>query len=800
MDAFRGKKTYQYSSIVIGHQNLGEKQFFIRPQLIQPRRYAVNKDGKIIKAEAGYSKMYVVPTPSLYEEPVVLWNSDGVWLSQLGTRHLAAINAIKKFLSAAEYWKCLVVWHSRSCNSSKGTDAHGEHIHVICKSPMAQVSRHALYRTAQRKVDACGGYMKSSHVKGNYRGLLAYLTKGERFFLGSNDSRLLKDFNDAIEMEEMDQSKLQWSLEEEVITPEQSLDYQDLPDPFKNLSQKVYTGLNERRNNAAVATLDVPDDTLDQESIQTQPGPSSSSSSSSSQSVGGRPLLGKPSVGNVAFEEEIVWPLTLTKHQIDAPGHLNNEKMAQTVVYMTELVKKYPQAKSLTDMITSLTPESTEWRAVCTVAGASNGQKIFQIAKSQVTKENQEKPVMEQIKALPDVMKDYMTPHHSLAMLNAWLLEQAISPRYWYCLMNMLLRGLAIKKIGIYLHGESNSGKTMLSNSTWDCLASIVGYTTRDNFMFQDCAGKKIVVAEECAITQGNKDKFKSLMSGSQTTCERKNKEPGFCKAELVMMNSNVKIQHNLPQEDVKTFKTRMYEFNDLRKSTVLKDCYGLFHPKMYTLAEEATDDEIMLIQQNDRDEFSMTEPIQPRDMCAHECVYTQSWEHTDVEIEKGIEAKRQKLECEEEMMSRRSDSSEAEEEESENEHEPPKKKIKGEQFHEEHFKLYDKRAILDNDDNTQQEWARTAGSPRPPSPPIIDEVDQETGEVYCSADKITVYEYKPNVYQSSWLQCGSTVWDVTRSHLWDNTEKPCVNRRNGTGSRESTESLNESIESMEIN
>lgn len=83
-------------------------------------------------------------------------------------------------------------------------------------------------------------------------------------------------------------------------------------------------------------------------------------------------------------------------------------------------------------------------------------------------------------------------------------------------------------------------------------LARVIGHVTNDNFPFQDLGSKKIVLSEEVSITQSNNNQWKALMSGQKTPVERKGKPLAFCKPDLVLLSSNVPLQHNLPQMDMK--------------------------------------------------------------------------------------------------------------------------------------------------------------------------------------------------------------------------------------------------------
>ena len=210
------------------------------------------------------------------------------------------------------------------------------------------------------------------------------------------------------------------------------------------------------------------------------------------------------------------------------------------------------------------------------------------------------------VSSLPDQLDKYMSPIDSLKIFNSWCVEQAIPERWLYVLINSLLKGRGKKKIGLYLQGEADSGKTMMSSSIFECLPC-AGKIAKDNFPWQMLGNKKIVLGEEIFVTQVNIDKYKDLLSGSKATCERKGTTPAYCKADMCMLNSNIKFGTQLTTSQMAIMKTRLFFLEGLRKSTVLKQAYGLLHPKLFSLAADPSDDEHMICMDNDRTYFMNT-------------------------------------------------------------------------------------------------------------------------------------------------------------------------------------------------
>lgn len=274
-----------------------------------------------------------------------------------------------------------------------------------------------------------------------------------------------------------------------------------------------------------------------------------------------------------------------------APSHLNNVKPGETIQYIYKQLRLNPGCTSINSLLCRYKEGSPEWYTMCTIGTSQASLKAFNIALGMAERDAESKAPVEVLKDLPDDIKGYMSPYHSLAMMNKWLQYQKIKPLYFMHVIRMLLEGEGRKRIGVYLHGSGNSGKTMISNSSWDCCAVMVGKMTSDSirFMCQCCGGKKIFIGEEIAITSPTIDIFKNMMSGAEVLCQRKNLVPDIATPNLVFMNSNVKYTHAIDSEQAAVIALRLYNFENLKKAHFLSECYGKLHPKMYLLPEKPT-------------------------------------------------------------------------------------------------------------------------------------------------------------------------------------------------------------------
>lgn len=286
----------------------------------------------------------------------------------------------------------------------------------------------------------------------------------------------------------------------------------------------------------------------------------------------------------VPFVKEVKKPnMTLDAEDMQVPTHLQNKsRLPEMVNFLIEILRQNKDTRDINDLTTKYGLFSTEGQALCNIALSTNGQKAITLALKQVEEEENRMTLEEKVKELPDTMPDYMDIRSSQALFNAWCMEQGISPRKYAMTMQLLLGEQSYKKIGLYLQGRPNSGKTALTNNMWKCMGQSNGRITKETFCFQDCAGKKLIIGEEISISENNVDRFKDLLSGGTMMCEIKQKAPAPCTPKIVMMNSNNHYQLNLGRNSAEQIKVRLYLFQDLKVSNVLKEMKGHFHPRMF--------------------------------------------------------------------------------------------------------------------------------------------------------------------------------------------------------------------------
>lgn len=219
----------------------------------------------------------------------------------------------------------------------------------------------------------------------------------------------------------------------------------------------------------------------------------------------------------------------------DVPFSLKNDKATEQVNFLMKLLEKRTDCTNLNDLLIKFKVGCPEWKAIIAICANANGYKLFNLALNQMQERVNTQSSLEIIADLPEEQEKTLSVRHSIALFNKWCDFQGISPRHLFCLLHILLSRKGNKKVGIYVHGQSNSGKTYMTNGLFKNLSRVIGHVTNDNFPFQD-------LGEEVAITQSNQNQWKALMSGQKTPVERKGKPPAFCKPDLVLLSSNVPL------------------------------------------------------------------------------------------------------------------------------------------------------------------------------------------------------------------------------------------------------------------
>lgn len=284
--------------------------------------------------------------------------------------------------------------------------------------------------------------------------------------------------------------------------------------------------------------------------------------------------------------------------------------------------------------------DQPEWTKLANMVTKLNSfHKLYTTALTTAEKERNSLTIWDSLVDIAD-QKDpaaqTMNPWHTVAAINAWCLEQELPPMKILSLYYMLAKGLSHKRIGIYMQGAPNSGKSTMTTNMWEGLTHLCGKLVNDNFPFQLCGDKKIILAEEFAIDSSNIDRIKQLMSGGKVKVERKNTHAAECQPSMVLFNSNVRLAHNLQSEQVKQMMTRVYLIENLKETMVFRKLYGNLDPRWLLCVVPPTDDMILNLQQNTNDwDYNEQIKIQVEGGAYSVCLQD-NWEDVDKQIEMG--------------------------------------------------------------------------------------------------------------------------------------------------------------------
>lgn len=415
------------------------------------------------------------------------------------------------------------------------------HLHIITESDIRVMSKESFFRKMSHQASQIGAYATTAKIN-NVQGYINYHARSKtKIFLGASSEKLLEMFNNS------EQSTItDFLLEGEINEPAECRFWDNALPPRVLDSQGVLVDANSNPCQ--------PDHGED----------------------GSQP-----------------------------PQHLMNSKSAQTQDYLYEVLKRFPECQNFMELLKHYSPSTSDYIALHSIHSSYSGNKQFDAAQARLLAETAAAPVFDYIAKLPDDIPEYMTPLQSVAFLNGWCRRHKISPKKWFTIWCHLLKGQGRKRIGLHLQGEGNSGKTMVTNTPFTCMKHLVGIRATDEWPWQVCGEKRIIVCEEAPITNTNLEEWKTCMSGSSMSCKRKGKIPNYCKADMVLINSNSRFTDHIDHKGAAILKIRMYWFEGLKPiPEYMKIAKGFIHPKAYTVVDQPSDEDVEMLTANVEDHW----------------------------------------------------------------------------------------------------------------------------------------------------------------------------------------------------
>ncbi|GFO04234.1 hypothetical protein PoB_003073900 [Plakobranchus ocellatus] len=159
---------------------------------------------------------------------------------------------------------------------------------------------------------------------------------------------------------------------------------------------------------------------------------------------------------------------------------------------LTALLKKFPQAKTLSELVSLVQDKPTRDKLI-SMHHTTGANTSFNIAETLASQQVDNMTVLELLQEVVEInLEEYHTPLHTAQMIIGFLEANNINPVVWFTVWRSVIKERFPRKRGIAITGESNPGKTLLTKVVFECLNQYTGeVSTQDTFPFQGLVGKK---------------------------------------------------------------------------------------------------------------------------------------------------------------------------------------------------------------------------------------------------------------------------------------------------------------------
>lgn len=187
----------------------------------------------------------------------------------------------------------------------------------------------------------------------------------------------------------------------------------------------------------------------------------------------------------------------------------------------------------------------------------------------------------ESLNNLPEMpLNQYHTVLTSQRFIYRWCDSQGVD--VWE-LTEKLLRVLDKRETkinSIVLHGESNSGKTLLMKSVFDAfrLKAIVTNGASVGFTWQNATEKRVILNEEVLIAPTQTEEYKQIMAGEECMVNVKCKPQRRMRRTPLLMTCNSKPWSYVKEDTV--YENRCFMYKDLQRQDWLYEYKKKIHPK----------------------------------------------------------------------------------------------------------------------------------------------------------------------------------------------------------------------------
>lgn len=230
--------------------------------------------------------------------------------------------------------------------------------------------------------------------------------------------------------------------------------------------------------------------------------------------------------------------------------------------------------------------------------------RIFNKAKMISNFEWRQKDLIQKLQFWDDieVTDQYYSKEESYHLVEKWCCEHGIPFKEFLVKLILVLTQKMAKINCFYLHGESNSGKTWISQSIVTLMryiGEVQGGSSGYTFMFQNCIQKSLILMNEPYFDNAMIESIKLVLEGSPTFVKIKCKDDDMLYRTPVILNTNAHIWTLTPAAE-DAIRNRCFIFENLKAQPWLEDVgQKRLHPA-WLLVERSRIENIMKTPQNE--------------------------------------------------------------------------------------------------------------------------------------------------------------------------------------------------------
>ena len=179
-----------------------------------------------------------------------------------------------------------------------------------------------------------------------------------------------------------------------------------------------------------------------------------------------------------------------------------------------------------------------------------------------------------------------LTLQQTTQLMEDWTKEQGIDLLEFQLKIYAIIKQTHPPKNTLYLQGQSNAGKTYITNSLIPNKDKIGSHISSKEFPFMECVNKNLILINELTIKdQAEAELYKNILGGEATFVNIKNKPGELLYRKPVIITSNELLWRYITNERL-AFLNRMFPYLHLKESTQIKKYtpHGIPTPRYWQL------------------------------------------------------------------------------------------------------------------------------------------------------------------------------------------------------------------------